>query len=260
MKPEVRFCAAIVTLLLASVRQSGAQPAFKMTPVQAYEWTGVVRVGSTGMAVGSGFVFGQQNDIVTCWHVKSIADSAPGHPNLAFLHGTNRYQLKLKYMLPKYDLAVFSCEPEYKISPLKVGDFKRLRPGDWVGYFGFDQRQSDQYKQTTGVGASQIVAIGAALNDGVVVDFLEFIGGGIPGYSGGLVINTDGEVVAIMREAWTKKDMKGGPEIPINRAFSIEILSVLNSQFFKDAPPGSASTNATQIGVTDILSFTNNNK
>jgi S1-C subfamily serine protease len=253
----VRLCATIATLLFASVRQSDAQPAFKLTPQQAYEWTGIIRIASTGAPIGSGFVFGHQNDVVTCWHVKHAQDSIPGHLDLSFLHGTNHYRLKLKYMLPKYDLAVFSCEPEFKISPLKTGDFKKLRPGDWVVYFGFDQRQSDQYKQMTSYGIAQIAAIGSALNDGVVVDFLEFAGAGIPGFSGGLVINADGEVVAIMREAWMKKDMKGGAEIPINRAFSMEILSVLDGQLLKDAPPGSASTNATQIGITDILSFTN---
>ena len=58
-----------------------------------------------------------------------------------------------------------------------------------------------------------------------VVEFLEFEGVGRPGYSGGPVFDTSGNVIAIVGKAWTKQGVKGGPERLINRAFSLDILS-----------------------------------
>ena len=46
------------------------------------------------------------------------------------------------------------------------------------------------------------------------------------------MFSTKGEVIAIMREAWTKRGVKGGPEILVNRAFSVGILSTLEEEVF----------------------------
>jgi hypothetical protein len=57
-----------------------------------------------------------------------------------------------------------------------------------------------------------------------------------------------------MREAWTKKGIKGGEEIPINRAFSLEILNVLDSQVFGGTiMPMPPPSNKSGISVLDIL-------
>ena len=194
-----------------------------------------VQLGDKMQPVGSGFVFGPQNDVVTCWHVMDGAEKVFHQTNLVFLSFTNRYALKLKYMLPKYDLAVFSPSPKITTAPFSAGDFKKLRPGETIFYIGFDVRKSNPSNSMNMINKSWIAATGCALNDGemkdaVIVDFLEFPGVGISGYSGGPVCNKDGEVVAILKEAWTRKAVTGGAEDIFNRAFSVEILSVLNEQ------------------------------
>ena len=225
------------------------------TPDDAAKLCGVIEGAEKFTTEGSGFVFGPQHDVVTCWHVKAVADNT-GETNLLYLNGTNRFRISPKYMLPNYDLAVFTASPHIECPRTRVGDFKKMRPGDFIIYLGFDSRQSDQYKKATGVNISQITAVGSALNDnGVIVDFLEFPGVAIPGYSGGPVFNKEGEVVAIIREAWTKKGIKGGAETLMNRAFSIEILSILDGQIQRGGPSQANGTNTTQIGALDILDF-----
>jgi S1-C subfamily serine protease len=243
--------AIIFPVLLAW--HAASQDEGKVTLYQIQERNGVIQLAQNGQSIGSGFVFGPQNDVVTCWHVKYAAENILHDTNLVFLSGMNRYNLKFKYMLPKYDLAVFSPSPEIKTPPFKAGDFKKLRPGDTIFYSGYDESKSTPSCSMTVINSSQIAAVGCAMNDDVVVDFLEFQGVGMPGYSGGPVFNSDGEVVAIMREAWTKKGVRGGDSILINRAFSVEILSVLNGQLFQGNSAGSASTNGSQIDIMDIL-------
>lgn len=252
---RIRLAILLATSIL--VRQCLSQVQFTVSTQDVLNKCGVVQVAGSYAPIGSGFVFGTENDVVTCWHVKFISETIFRQTNLLVLSGMDHYDLKLKYMLPKYDLAVFSCPPDFKQGHWKAGDFKRLRPGDTIGYERFDVRESSQYNKATIVKTAQITAIGSALNDGVVVDFLEFQGEGIPGYSGGAVFNPNGELVAIMREAWKKKAGVGDQEVLINRAFSVEILSVLDGQIYRGGPVGSANTNGTQIGVTEILSLTN---
>ncbi len=110
---------------------------------------------------------------------------------------------------------------------MAIGDFKKIRPGDTIYYYGYDQKFTDSVKIPAGMmNAGIVTATGSALNDGIIIDFLEFPGVGIPGYSGGPVFNDRGELVAMMREAWTRQGIKGGPPILMNRAFSLEFLRI----------------------------------
>jgi hypothetical protein len=106
------------------------------------------------------------------------------------------------------------------------------------------------------------------LNDGVILDFLEFQGEGIPGYSGGPVFNEKGELVAFMREAWFRQGVKGGPPSLFNPAFSLDFLRltqepVINAYFFVPGPTNSpAQTNLTsksKISLLDVLDFPRGN-
>ena len=110
---------------------------------------------------------------------------------------------------------------------LELGDFHQLKPGDTIFYAGWVAGTSDLM-----ISASRIAAIGSVLNDQTTVDFLEFVGVGKPGYSGGPVFNSDGRVIAIMREAWTKRDLKGGDAVLVNRGFSTNKLT----DMIKDPP------------------------
>jgi S1-C subfamily serine protease len=192
--------------------------------------------------IGSGFVFGKQKDVVTCAHV------VPFNGDLTFSSGKPMRHLRLKYILPRYDLAVFSAAPEIEGEAFKIGDFKRIRPGDQIVYCGWDSRTNSIM-----VNLGVITAMGSAMNDGRIIEFLEFEGIGIPGYSGGAVFNHRGELVAIMREAWMKRPIKGGPEILINRAFSLEILDILDGQVFAGIISAPGNTNKSGMSLLDLI-------
>jgi hypothetical protein len=70
-----------------------------------------------------------------------------------------------------------------------------------------------------------VEAIGAVESGDAAADFLEFVGQGKPGYSGGPVFDTNSNVVAVMREAWLQQSLRGGTARLMNRAFSLEPVS-----------------------------------
>lgn len=204
--------------------------------------------------IGSGFAFGPHKDVVTCAHVVAGA-YVIGETNLFFsAQGfSSPKALKLKYILPRYDLAVFAPDSEIPGAPMTVGDFKKMRPGDKIYYYGIDVRYSTPGLPAARMNEATITATGSALNEGNTIDFLEFEGVGIPGYSGGPVFNEKAELVAVMREAWTKKGVKGGDEKLINRAFSLDVLRVLDGQVFQRLVPQTVGTNKSGLSLIDVL-------
>ena len=134
-----------------------------------------------------------------------------------------------------------------------IGDFRKMRPGDKIYYYGFDTRLSTPGLPAAKMNQGIVQATGSTLNDGATIDFLEFEGFGIPGYSGGPVFNEKAELVAVMREAWTKKGISGGPETLINRAFSLDVLRVLDGQVFTGVAPQSVGTNNPGMSLLDLL-------
>jgi len=189
------------------------------------ECVGVIVNAKTGHTIGTGFVLGSGCAIITCAHVVSSNDEYLYEPARTgtLQQGTRKaYQVKLKHIFPKYDLAVLLADADVTKKPLNLGNFQEIRPGDLVIYCGWVKGT-----KTLQVNQARVLASGDALNDtaNAVVEFLEFKGVGKPGYSGGPVFDSDGNVIAIVREAWTKRGIKGGSKSLINRAFSIDILS-----------------------------------
>src|SRR5207244_13556349 len=90
-------------------------------------------------------------------------------------------------------------------------------PGDNIVYLGWKAGTNNLQAD-----AISVSAVGTVLNGNTTVSFLEFFGVGRPGYSGGPVFDQQGNVIALMREAWTKRGINGGDEVLMNRAFSIE--------------------------------------
>jgi hypothetical protein len=131
----------------------------------------------------------------------------------------------------------------------QFGDIRRVRPSDQIVYIGWDSRSN-----SFSISAATVSAIGTAFNEGGTVEFLEFEGHGVPGYSGGPVFNTKGEVIALLPEAWTKRGIKGGPDILVNRAFSIEPVMFWERDLWFPAPPPPAppTTNAPKTNSVTI--------
>ena len=188
---------------------------------------GVIKRLSDGKNIGSAFVAGKQKHLITCAHVATGNGFAYRGASIPKNIG-----IKSEYYLPKFDLSVFSLNDPIDIKPLKFGDSKSIRPGDTIIYIGWDKKLSKMK-----VNRVKVFSIGSCYQKGVIIDFIEFYGHGLPGYSGGPVFNIKGEVVAIMREAWTKKGIKGGTSLLVNRAFSTEILSVFDQEIFKKEQP-----------------------
>jgi len=218
------------------------------------ESIGVITDASTGQKIGSAFITDRNNDVVSCAHV--VADRT----NLVYdsADATNPVRrLKLKYILPRFDLAVLTAEKTVETKPLNLGDIRRIRPGDRIMYVGYVQGT-----RILNASAATVTATGAALNDGAIVEFLEFQGKGMPGYSGGPVFDLDCNVVAVMREAWTKRGVKGGDTLLINRAFSVGVLKTLEGEVYGRnlTPQEPYSGNLSLIEVSGILQSTNQEK
>lgn len=204
---------------------------------------GVIIDRKSNKEIGSAFVAGVQKHVITCAHVATKGNFIYKGINLK-----KNIPLKSKYFLPKYDLSVFSPSEIITDKPLKFGDFKKIRPGDNIVYIGWDKNLSKMK-----INKAVVFSVGSAINNGVIVDFLEFQGVGLPGYSGGPVFDLNGNVIAIMREAWTKRGIKGGPTILMNRAFSVEILLILNNEVYSITD----STKESRINDRELKNFIN---
>jgi S1-C subfamily serine protease len=159
---------------------------------------GAIMIRSNTLPIASGFTLGPQKDIVTCWHVFEGARDLYHDTNLLFISGQGVNNLKLKYALPGYDLAVFSANPPISGAPFHAGDFAKLNEGDTIIYMGYDPKQSSKIMTSTEIAYAWAVKKASRTNDGVKVDNVLFVGDTGPGWSGGPVFNTNLEVVAVI--------------------------------------------------------------
>jgi S1-C subfamily serine protease len=166
---------------------------------------------------GSAFVLTNPNFVVTCAHVLT--------PNKTYFYKPQSvdslYILKPIFVDIEKDLALLECEKNIVTRPLNpVREFD-VKPGQHLFYMGFNKNVSKNGTPVFQVDNAQVSSIGITKIGSSLIDFIEFNGVGIPGYSGGPVFNDDGDVVGLMREAWQKQGVKGGEILLINRAFSI---------------------------------------
>ncbi len=128
--------------------------------------------------------------------------------------------------MPNYDVAYFERTAGDQDEWLNFGEFDRIQAGDKVIYIGWDF-----LKNAYNINTAIVLATGTAIIGGNhKIDFIEFEGDAIPGYSGGPVFNFNGKVIGMIREAWKKQGIRGGKVMRINRAFSTDLLRVLDSE------------------------------
>ncbi len=171
--------------------------------------------------IGSAFVAGKSKSIYTCSHVV-IKDT------LWFQSIGSKMLCRIvpKYDLPCYDIAFLERTGGKQKSTLEFGNFKKTQPGDKIYYVGWDTRINKYV-----IWSAVVQAKGSAQGNGKCsLDFIDFPGKAIPGYSGGPVFNENGHVIAMIGEAWIVKGIRGGEETNMNRAYSIELLRVLDSE------------------------------
>lgn len=207
---------APVLLLLFLAAAAGAADTVQIR--FSLESIGVIRQAGHERPVGTGFVLGEAHTVVTADHVVGTKGS---YTYQAVQKGSPEVPLSVGTRHSGHDLVVLNLSPDAELGgrPFQLGDFTRLSPGDTVVYLGWNAP-----KNKVALREAVISAVGKATYLGTTVDFLEFIGEGIPGWSGGPVLDLEGKVVAVMHEAWTKRGVKGGRTVLVNRAFSAGLL------------------------------------
>jgi putative serine protease PepD len=183
---------------------------------------GIIVLESNGIKfpIGSGFVYGTNNDVVTCKHVLDASEALHA-TNLLYLAYGVSCSLTRKVTLTNHDIAVFSTTPPLtNCDPFKIGDFDELKVSDAVFYIGFDTRKNCKV-----VNDSRITLKGTEPFNGGILNFIDFPGIVIPGYSGGAVFNSKREVVGIISQVVSNSAGSFG------RALSISMLpsSLTNS-------------------------------
>ena len=187
-----------LTMLVLSVIQGISGQTILSTNESLLTQSGAIMIRSNTLPIASGFVLGPQKDVVTCWHVLESARVLFHDTNLFFISGKGVNHLKLKYVLPAHDLAVFSADPPISGKPFRAGDFTKLNEGDTIIYMGYDQKQSSAIETSTEIAYAWAAKKASRTNNGVKVDNVLFVGDASPGWSGGPVFNTNLEVVAVI--------------------------------------------------------------
>lgn len=160
---------------------------------------------------GSGFIISEDGYIITNAHVvKDATEIRVG------LHDRREYQAELVGSDTASDIALLKLDVE-GLPVITVGDSENLRVGEWVlaigSPFGFE------HTATQGI----VSALARSLPDDTYVPFIQTDVAVNPGNSGGPLFNTDGEVVGVNSQIYSRSGGYQGLSfaIPINVAMSI---------------------------------------
>ncbi len=137
-------------------------------------------------SLGSGFIFGEGNYVVTNNHVIQDADEIT-----VILHDNTRLKAELVGRDTKTDLAVLKIKPETKLNGVNFGNSDKARVGDWIMAIG------NPFGLGGTVTAGIISARGRDINSGPYDDFIQTDASINRGNSGGPMFNLKGRVIGI---------------------------------------------------------------
>ena len=164
-----------------------------------------------GSGFGSGFVISDDGYIITNAHVVDNASEIR-----VGLNDRREYVAELVGSDPASDIALLKVDAE-ELTTVIIGDSDDLRVGEWVlaigSPFGFE------HTATQGI----VSALARSLPDDTYVPFIQTDVAVNPGNSGGPLFNTDGEVVGVNSQIYSRSGGYQGLSfsIPINVAMSI---------------------------------------
>jgi len=161
---------------------------------------------------GSGFIISEDGYILTNAHVVKGFDLIKVR-----LKDKREFEAKIIGTDRRSDVALIKIEGE-RLNPMKIGNSEELKVGQWVlaigSPFGFENT----------VTAGIISAKGRDLPRENIVPFIQTDAAVNPGNSGGPLINTDGEVIGINSQIFSRSGAFAGI------AFAIPIEIAMNVQ------------------------------
>ncbi|MGQ7847880.1 DegQ family serine endoprotease [Granulosicoccus sp. 3-233] len=160
---------------------------------------------------GSGFIISDDGYIITNAHVVDNATQIT-----VGMNDRREFDATLVGSDPASDIALLKLDAE-GLPQVTIGDSEQLRVGEWVlaigSPFGFE------HTATQGI----VSALSRSLPDDTYVPFIQTDVAVNPGNSGGPLFNTDGEVVGVNSQIYSRSGGYQGLSfaIPINVAMSI---------------------------------------
>jgi len=164
-----------------------------------------------GAGFGSGFIISDDGYVITNAHVVDNATEIR-----VGLNDRREFQATLVGSDPASDIALLKLDAS-ELPVVKIGNSEDLRVGEWVlaigSPFGFE------HTATQGI----VSALARSLPDDTYVPFIQTDVAVNPGNSGGPLFNTDGEVVGVNSQIYSRSGGYQGLSfaIPINVAMSI---------------------------------------
>lgn len=164
-----------------------------------------------GAGFGSGFIISEDGYVITNAHVVNNASEIK-----VGLHDRREFNAELIGSDTASDIALLKLEAT-GLPVVTIGDSEDLRVGEWVlaigSPFGFE------HTATQGI----VSALARSLPDDTYVPFIQTDVAVNPGNSGGPLFNTDGDVVGVNSQIYSRSGGYQGLSfaIPINVAISI---------------------------------------
>ncbi|HWR83043.1 MAG TPA: serine protease [Candidatus Deferrimicrobium sp.] len=205
--------AVILSISCATIPAVGKEYTISMKATgRVYSADGLTRIGTA-------FVAGKTHNIFLPAHVAKTE-------TLSFIPYDSYYSFAIekKYVLDDLDLAVYKRTAGAHVDSYPLGDFDRVLPRDEIIYLGWESDTLLRAQTAT------ITAKGRCVHKTEIVDFVEFEGHGIPGYSGGPVFNSQGELVAMIVQIWDKSSIKEPAKVRVLSAFSVDLLRILETK------------------------------
>lgn len=164
-----------------------------------------------GAGFGSGFIISEDGYVITNAHVVNNATQIR-----VGLHDQREYQATLVGSDRATDIALLKLNA-VDLPVVKIGDSDVLRVGEWVLAIG--SPYGFEHTATQGI----VSALARSLPDDTYVPFIQTDVAVNPGNSGGPLFNTDGEVVGVNSQIYSRTGGYQGLSfsIPINVAMSI---------------------------------------
>jgi S1-C subfamily serine protease len=173
--------------------------------------------------IGTGFVLLNNHFVITCYHVAKVKGEKWFFP----LNSHKIYRLELFEYVEQGDIAIFKSYDSIPTTPLIADTTFIFNNKVSIGYSGFDGEQSSP-NHLKMIDHTAIIEANGKMDapiDGLEISttFIEFVGKGLPGYSGSPIFNDKGEVIAILSMAYFRESISGPEEkVLINRALTIK--------------------------------------